>query len=105
MSLRTVGTWLAGEWPLVLIGLLGVAGVALAIDMFVSKAPTRQEKAAQSDVQLANGDPTWNTVNVYHDGRRGVTCYVETNHGGIACFLDITLEDQQRMLAYRDGGR
>jgi hypothetical protein len=103
MSLRTVFN-AERLWPVlwVVAGLVMIAGIVLVL-FFAKAGETRAAKA--HDVQLANGDPTWNTVNVYHDGKRGVTCYVETTHGGITCFLDITLEDQQRMLVYRDGGR
>mgnify|MGYP001581561818 CR=1 FL=1 len=103
MRLRTVFT--AERLWFALIVVFGLGGIVTIGRFLAARTEARGEKANQSDVQLANGDPSWNTVNVYHDQKRGVTCYVETNHGGIACFLDITIEQEADMRAYRDGGR
>ena len=99
-------TVLKAEWFLVLLGVGGVVGLVLVLKYCADPwgQGSRAGKAKTSDVQLANGDPIYNTVVVYHDNTRGVTCYVDSTHGGIACFLDITLEDQKGMLAYRDAG-
>jgi len=63
-----------------------------------------QEPRARDDLRVVSGDPRYSGITVHHDTMRGVTCYA-AYHGGLDCFLDITLEDQQRMLVYRDGGQ
>jgi hypothetical protein len=104
--LTVVWTFVKAEWIVVVLALGGIVGLVVVLKTCDDPwgQGTRPNKAKTSDVQLANGDPLYNTVVVYHDNKRNVTCY-ESTHGGLACFLDITLEDQQGMLAYRDGGR
>jgi hypothetical protein len=57
-----------------------------------------------SDMKLVSGNPRTDRVSVFHDAKRAMTCYVETQHGGIFCEPDIYIEDQLHMLAYRDAG-
>jgi hypothetical protein len=99
MRLRTV--WKEeghGFLVLCVLGMLAIVGAGAGI------GACNREPALPCEPRLVNGNPHTSSVSVYHDDARGVTCYVAYQSTGIACFLDITLEDQQRMLVYRDGG-
>ena len=104
MSLRTFLTSILREnWILVVLGVGLLVGLVVVLN--TCDDPWGRGKAKPAALQLVGGEPRRDAVSVYHDDARGVTCYVTYSHQAIQCFLDITLEDQQRMLVYRDGGR
>lgn len=99
MRLATV---LRNEWLVIVLGIGGIVGLVLVLQK--CDDPWGRGQPEKSDMQLVDGNPRKTAVSVYHDSKRGVTCYVGYQYAGLSCFLDITLEDQKHMLAYRDGG-
>lgn len=82
------------------LGLLIVGCIAA----LVATHETPTAPAPPSDMKLVSGDPRRDWVVAFHDQKRAMTCYVNTQHGGIWCTEDIAIEDQLHMLAYRDAG-
>lgn len=96
------------KWIGTVIGLAFVvsilAGLGLVAWEFGRRAGMAEPLTKPArDVVLVSGEYK-DFVFVYHDNRRSMTCYV-TAGGGIWCAEDIIIiEDQLRMLAYRDAG-
>lgn len=92
MSLRTV------------LGIFALCTVLVGGTVAITMSAQPEPALHPTGLILVGGEPRKTAVSVYHDDVRGVTCYVAYQYQGIACVLDIALEDQKHMLAYRDGG-
>lgn len=85
------------------LALMFIGGLTAIISLHQSEKE-KTPPASPSDMKLVSGDPRRDWVATFHDQKRAMTCYVNTQHGGIWCTEDITIQDALGMMAYRDAG-
>lgn len=95
---------IAERFLIPVLGLLGLVGAVLAVKFYVWPDHDTAPPAPPSDMKLVSGDPRRDWVVAFHDQKRALTCYVNTQHGGIWCAEDVVIDDARYMMAYRDAG-